>query len=132
MTLQPIILRHDPSTEFFTAERCYITELSNSTTDEQLSIASARVAPGITTCWHSLADTVERYVIVSGQGVIEIGDLPPQHLTRFDVAIIPAGCKQRITNTGTIDLLFLALCTPRFLPDSYSEWTSVDETADRD
>jgi len=28
--VQPIIIRHDPSTEVFTAERCYITELDNS------------------------------------------------------------------------------------------------------
>ena len=35
--------------------------------------------------------------------------------------MIPAGCRQRITNTGRDDLVFLALCTPRFVPASYED-----------
>jgi mannose-6-phosphate isomerase-like protein (cupin superfamily) len=36
-----------------------------------------------------------------------------------DVVIIPAGARQRISNTGTIDLVFLAICVPRFTPGAY-------------
>ena len=107
--------------EFFTPELCYITELSNSPADEQLSIARARVAPGVTTRWHRLIGITERYVVLFGEGEVEIGDLPAQTLKPHDVAIIPPGCRQRITNTGASDLVFLALCTPRFTPSAYED-----------
>lgn len=119
--IRPAIVRYDPGSEFFTPELCYITELSNSATDGQLSVACARVAPGITTRWHRLNGISERYVVLSGQGNVEIGDLPAQPLSSLDVAVIPAGCRQRITNTGATDLVFLALCTPRFIPEAYED-----------
>lgn len=105
--------------EYSTEERCFITEISNSDNDPDLSIALARVEPGVTTAWHSLIDTAERYLIVSGQGLAEVGDLAPQALATGDALLIPAGVKQRIKNTGNADLLFYALCTPRFLPENY-------------
>ena len=52
--------------EFYTDERCYILESSNSSDDEELSIARARVKPGVTTCWHRLKKSTERYYILSG------------------------------------------------------------------
>ena len=120
----PAFNPHNPSSEFFTEELCYITELSNSPNDPELSIASARVAPGITTRWHALIDTTERYVLISGQGIVEIGDLPPTAMKPLDVATIPAGMRQRITNTGTTDLVFLAICTPRFRSECYQDLES--------
>ena len=33
-----------------------------------------------------------------------------------DVVVIPAGYSRRITNIGPVDLVFLAICTPRFRP----------------
>ncbi|MBB1126666.1 cupin domain-containing protein [Thiospirillum jenense] len=116
-----MIIRYDPAAEFFTSERCFINELFNTAADESLSIAQARIAPGVTTRWHTLIATTERYVILAGEGLIEIGELPAQLMTALDVAIIPPGCKQRITNSGTIDLIFLAICTPRFMPKVYVE-----------
>jgi mannose-6-phosphate isomerase-like protein (cupin superfamily) len=119
--MQPCILPHDPDSGWFTPELCHITELSNSERDEELSIAAARVAPGVTTRWHHLTETAERYVILSGQGLVEIGDLPPQTVRPMDVVLIPPGCRQRISNTGNEDLVFLALCTPRFRPSVYQQ-----------
>ena len=130
--MQPSVITHDPMTEFFTSELCYITELSNGSADEQLSVARARVAPGVTTRWHRLLDTAERYVILSGQGIVEIGELPPQKMQAFDVTIIPPGIRQRITNTGTDDLVFLALCTPRFTPAVYEDIDQSDEPCSHD
>lgn len=117
--VQPAILTYQAETEFFTAELCHINELSNSAADEELSVAVARVEPGVTTCWHRLRDTTERYVILSGQALVEVGDLAPRPLKVWDSVVIPAGCRQRITNTGSVDLVFLALCTPRFRPEVY-------------
>ncbi len=111
--------------EFYTTERCYITEIFNSADDPDLSIARARVAPGITTCWHRLKNSIERYIIISGQGIVEIGELPAQTIGAGDVVIIPALCRQRISNTGNDDLIFLAICTPRFMIDDYQDIESA-------
>ena len=110
-----------PGSEYHTPEGCYITELSNSAADPAVSIARARVEPGITTRWHRLRDTGERYCIVTGSGRVEVGDLPPRDVGPGDVVLIPAGCRQRITNLGREDLVFLAICTPRFSWDAYED-----------
>jgi mannose-6-phosphate isomerase-like protein (cupin superfamily) len=115
------ILRVDPTAEFFTPESCFINELSNSANDPGMSIAQARVAPGVTTRWHRLKDTTERYVVLEGRGRVEVGDLPLQEVGPGDVVLIPPLCRQRITNVGATDLVFLALCTPRFRPESYED-----------
>ena len=86
-----------------------------------MSIARARLEPGKTTRWHRLAGTAERYVIVQGRGRVEVGLLPPDEVTVGDVVLIPPMCRQRITNTGADDLIFLAICTPRFSYDAYED-----------
>ncbi len=105
--------------EFYTEERCYITELSNTPDDPDVSIARARVESGVTTCRHKLQGIAERYYILSGRGRVEVGELPPREVQAGDVVIIPPMCTQRISNTGKGDLLFLAICTPRFTRDAY-------------
>ncbi len=86
-----------------------------------MSIARARVEPGVTTRWRRVVDTLERYVILDGIGRMEIGDLPPQEVQAGDVVMIPPSVRQRIANTGMSDLVFLAICTPRFKPESYQD-----------
>lgn len=105
--------------EFETDERCYITEVANDLCDEAVSIARARVSPGITTAWHKLANITERYLIISGQGKMEIGNLEPVMVCIGDVVRIPMDTPQRITNTGTTDLIFYAICSPRFKSEAY-------------
>jgi len=107
--------------EFHTDEGCFITELSNIAEDADASIARARVPPGVTTRWHRLNGTAERYVILSGSGQVEVGELPAQEVTPNDVVLIPPGCRQRITCTSAEDLVFLAICTPRFRPEAYED-----------
>jgi mannose-6-phosphate isomerase-like protein (cupin superfamily) len=116
---QASVLTSSAADEFYTEERCFITELSNSGADEALSVALARVEPGVTTAWHRLKTSTERYVIQSGLGRVEIGEQPPQDVTAGDVVLIPPLWRQRITNTGVGDLVFLAICTPRFRPSDY-------------
>ena len=104
---------------FFEVEGCFITELSNTDDDPGLSIAQARVEPGITTKWHRLANTTERYCILSGEGIVEIGNATPREVAAGDVVIIAPMERQRITNSGKEDLVFLAICTPRFETSHY-------------
>jgi mannose-6-phosphate isomerase-like protein (cupin superfamily) len=111
----------DPGAEFHTPEGCFINELSNIDADPEASIAQARVEPGKTTRWHRIKERTERYVILSGEGKMEVGNLPPQRVGPGDVVLIPPNCRQRITNMGGTDLLFLAVCTPRFLPEAYED-----------
>lgn len=119
--MQEIIKKQNIKTEFYIAERCYITELSNSVDDPDVSIARARVEQGVTTRKHRLKGTTERYFIISGKGLVEVGELPPQEVNAGDIVLIPPMCPQRITNTGNDDLIFLAICSPRFVRDAYED-----------
>lgn len=114
MSSDAVIRFGDQSREYFTDERCHILELSNSADDPDLSIARARVEPGVTTKRHRIAGTVERYVIVEGSAQVRIEGLSEQTVGPGDVVLIPAGLTQSITNTGDNDLVFLCMCTPRF------------------
>jgi mannose-6-phosphate isomerase-like protein (cupin superfamily) len=113
------VCKADPSKEYLTEERCFILEVANDDGDAAVSIARARVAPGVATVFHKLLDIEERYIIVAGEGVVEIGDLAPTKVVLGDVVRIPAGIRQRITNSGTTDLVFFCVCTPRFRAESY-------------
>lgn len=119
--MKPQIQTLDRGVEVYTPERCYITELANTPEDPAASIALARVVPRVTTRWHRLVGTVERYVIIEGRGRVEVGDLPPREVAAGDVVIIPPLCRQRITNIGKQDLTFLAICTPRFEQKNYED-----------
>jgi mannose-6-phosphate isomerase-like protein (cupin superfamily) len=110
-----------PGNEAHTVEGCYINELSNSDADPEASIARARVPPRAVTRWHRLRDTAERYVILSGTGKVEVGNLDPQVVGPGDVVLVPPGCRQRIANVTDVDLVFLAICTPRFEPRAYED-----------
>lgn len=102
-----------------TDERCMIAEIANDPDDEQVSIARARVRPGIATAWHRVRGTMERYLIVAGQGRAEVEGLEPADVTVGDVVRIPAQCAQRIINTGKTDLIFYCVCSPRFRQENY-------------
>ena len=119
--MTPLIKRYEPSTEYYFAEGCHINELSNDKHDPAVSIARARVPVGGTTRWHALTGVVERYLIEAGQGAVHLGALAPQRVSAGDVVLIPAGCAQRIANTGDNELVFLAICSPRFQPQCYQD-----------
>ncbi len=120
----PAVKRLDAATEFATSERCSIVEVSNTDADPGVSIARARVAPGVVTRWHRLAGTAERYVILAGTGRVEVGETLCEAVREGDAVLIPPGVRQRIANTGEGDLVFLAICTPRFRAENYEE---IDE-----
>ena len=116
-------LVHSPaeSDEYFMQEGCFILEGWNRPEDAALSIARARVEPGERTRWHRLDGVVERYLILAGSGLLEVEGLQPRRVGPGDLVYIPAGAAQRIENDGEHDLIFLALCTPRFTPDVYHD-----------
>lgn len=113
------VWRNEAAMEFLTAERCFILETYNTSNDETLSIARARVPPGVTTALHAVEGTTERYVIAQGRGRVEVGEMPSAEVGPGDVVVIPPGTRQRIRNLGSTDLIFYCVCTPRFRGKNY-------------
>ena len=111
--------------EAWTGERCYIKELLNDDKSPEVSLAVARVKPGVRTQLHSLTGIEEVYVVRAGRGVIEI-DGVEQELAAGDQAIVPPSVAQRITNTGSDDLCCYCLCRPRFRPECYVDLESPE------
>jgi mannose-6-phosphate isomerase-like protein (cupin superfamily) len=105
--------------ELETEEGCYIAEIANDSGDKLVSIARARVRPGVTTAWHKLNGVTERYIIVSGHGSVEIGDQGSLDICEGDVVRIPANTPQRIQNPEKLDLIFYCICSPPFQKDCY-------------
>ena len=118
--MKPIVLKQDLAKEFLTPERCFIFESLNAGND-CLSVARARVQPKVTTKWHAVEGTEERYIIAEGHGRVEVGDLKPEEVGPGDVVLIPAGVRQRIANIGDGDLIFYCVCTPPFEQARYRE-----------
>lgn len=118
---RPRIARAADRPEFHFREGCHITEHWNLAGDPALSLARARVPPGVTTRRHRLSGITERYLILAGNGRVEVDGLAPSHVEPGDVVLIPPGTAQRITNTGDADLIFLAACTPRFRDECYRD-----------
>lgn len=113
------LFRPEQKDEFYTEEKCHILEVLNTPDFKEYSLAQARVEVGITTEWHWLKGTDELYYILSGEGVMEIGDDFQKAVKPGDAIFIPKLEKQRIINTGKNDLVFLCICTPRWEPDNY-------------
>ena len=99
MPKKPRVLKPDSDDEYFFSEGCHILELSNTPHDPAVSIARARAGPG----------------------QVETGGQPPVDVSPGDVVLIPPGCPQRIRNTGSEDLVFLAICSPRFTVSAYED-----------
>lgn len=104
--------------EVWTNEHCYIHELMNAVEIPDVSLARTRVEPGVTTELHRLS-VREWYVIAAGTGLMEVDRKPAVAVGPGDTVAIPAGVAQRITNTGTDDLVFQCVCLPRFTVDCY-------------
>jgi len=124
--MQPTIRRVHPDDEYYFKEGCHILELSNAPDDPDMSVARARVKPGVTTRLHRLHGIAERYVILEGRGHVDLDGQAAGPVGPGDVVIIPPQCSQRIANVGDADLVFLAICSPRFVTGAYED---IDDEA---
>ena len=118
MTKTAFVIAPSQPDEFWTEERCYITEVLNNPKVPEFSLAIARVEPGVTTQLHALRGISEIYILRQGEGIAEVDgkEIP---LNAGLSLFIPEGAAQRITNTGDQDLEFYCHCTPRFVPQAY-------------
>lgn len=116
--MTPFIHTTPDSKEYYFKEGCHILEQHNLAEDEAVSIARARVEAGMQTRRHRLTGITERYLILQGEGQVEVGGLT-ERVGPGTVVVIPPGVDQRIRNEGRNELIFLAVCTPRFQPSAY-------------
>jgi len=100
--------------EIETAERCFIAEISGESNNDPMSIARARIKPGVTTVWHRLKGGSERYIILLGKGLVEGDGIAPTEVFPGDTILFPEETPQRITNIGNEDLVFYCICVPPF------------------
>lgn len=114
--MRPIIKEANQLNENYTDERCFVGE---NYSEKAISIARARVKPGVTTVPHHLKGVEEIYLITHGKGKVTIAGLKPTEVNVGDVVIIPPETSQSITNIGETDLVFYCICTPRFTADCY-------------
>jgi mannose-6-phosphate isomerase-like protein (cupin superfamily) len=119
--MQPRIVKANALKEHLTPERCFIYENWGevSAGDKAVSIARARVEPGVTTKAHHLEGVQEIYLVASGRGRVQVGGLEPAEVSRGDVVTIPVGVTQWITNIGKSELVFYCVCTPAFTEECY-------------
>lgn len=115
--MKPKIVKGNALKEIPTAERVLIAENYSA---EDVSVAQARIKPGITTMAHHLDGVNEMYIITSGTGQVDVGNLESTTVTKGDLVVIPAGVSQRISNIGKTDLVFYCICTPRFTASCYN------------
>lgn len=113
------VFRTGHTAEYYFEEGCYILEYLNDPADPDASIARARVPPGSATRPHRLTGTTERYLILSGSGTALVGSAAAVTVGPGDTVLIPPGVTQSIVNRGSDDLVFLAVCTPRFQLQNY-------------
>lgn len=104
--------------EFYTDERCFITELCNTDLNPDVSLAIARVPQGVTTQLHSLTGIAETYIVITGEGLMEVAG-ETFRIHPGDQVVIPPNATQRVTAGENEDLQFYCLCHPRFQPGSY-------------
>jgi len=121
--MKPKIVKATSLKELLMPERCFVFENwgVGSSGDTAVSIARARVEPGVTTKAHHLEGIQEIYLIVKGKGKVQIGGLEPTNVSEGDTVIIPEGTSQKITNVGKTDLTFYCICTPAFTQDCYHD-----------
>ena len=81
--------------------------------NRQQSLAEARVLPGCATRLHKHHQTEELYHILSGSGLMSLGNSTFSVCAGDTVCILP-GISHCIKNTGKQDLVFLCCCSPAY------------------
>jgi len=109
--------------EYYFKEGCFIEEWHNQESDKDCSVARVRVEPFKLTKLHALKNTTERYVMLEGRAKVTVGS-ESWEVGVGDVVVIPSDQAQRIENLLDHDLIFLAICTPRFELQNYRECNS--------
>lgn len=77
------------------------------------TLAEARLPAGGSTTPHYHVKTEEIYYLLSGQGLMRVGQ-QTRAVDPGDAVAIPPGTLHQITNTGPLPLKFLCCCAPGY------------------
>ena len=77
------------------------------------SLAEATVLVGGRTIAHYHRTTEELYYIVSGTGLMRVGE-EERGVRRGDCVVIPPGAEHKLSNTGAEPLVLLCCCAPAY------------------
>ena len=109
------IVTREQIAPYVTADGSMIRELLNGDNAplNNQSLAEATLAPGQKTARHFHARAEEIYFVLSGRGVITIGEQTREVQSGAAIAI-PAGAPHHIENDGAEELRFLCCCAPAY------------------
>ncbi|HWG90234.1 MAG TPA: cupin domain-containing protein [Candidatus Thermoplasmatota archaeon] len=111
----PSVSHYASAPPFTTKDGSTIRELLHPSThgNRHQSLAEARVAPGKRTTLHYHRVSEEIYHIVSGHGLMRLGDDQFEMGPGDTIAIAP-GVPHAIANVGRDELVFLCCCSPGY------------------
>lgn len=100
---------------FITLDGSSIRELAGPawTPARNQSLAEATVPVGGATTAHYHRTTEELYYIVSGTGLMRVGE-EERAVRRGDCVVIPPGAEHKLSNTGAEPLVLLCCCAPAY------------------
>lgn len=104
--------------EIVANDLCVLRELMHPEHDSLpigYSLAHAVIRPGQRTLRHHLEGASEAYYLLQGSGVMHI-DQEQRPVRAGDALLIPPGSVQFLENTGSDDLVFLAIVEPAWQP----------------
>jgi len=98
-----------------TAHGSEIRPLIDRTTSNvtQCSLAEEMLPPGCTVTPHYHRDIEEIYYLVSGRGLMTVGD-EIQEVNAGDAVYVPRGHRHTLQNTGTETIKLILVCGPAF------------------
>ncbi len=83
---------------------------------KDVSVAYVEMAPGNVSLWHKHRSFTELYYILSGEGVMRVGD--EEFSVGQDTLVeVGSGVPHKLTNTGESVLRHLVVSSPAFNPD---------------
>jgi mannose-6-phosphate isomerase-like protein (cupin superfamily) len=112
------VVNRDSIEKFTTKDGSAIREIlapANSSLRAQ-SLAEATLRPGQSTEKHLHVKTEEVYYVLSGSGLMEMGE-EKRKVGPGDGIAIPPGSEHRLKNTGGENLVFLCCCSPAYSHD---------------
>jgi mannose-6-phosphate isomerase-like protein (cupin superfamily) len=110
-----IVINRDRSRPIVTRHGSEIRPLIDRTTSpvRGCSLAEESLPPGSAVIAHHHLHTEEIYYILSGRGVMSVGD-ERQEVGAGDAVYIPAGARHTLENTGDEAMRIVLVCGPAF------------------
>src|SRR5947207_2493115 len=112
-----LIARADETAPFRTLDHSLIRELIGpASRSRNQTLAHATVAAGTGTERHFHARSEEIYVVLDGEGELEV-DGERRAVAPGDAALIPPGAWHSVRAAAAADLVFLCCCAPGYADD---------------